>query len=349
MDSDSLSLVPVPLAASAGADSALTVDAREDLLAHYWKAAGDYAKEARSVATQRAYTADWRDFEQWCRTLSLIPLPAEPRTVAAYLAALAERGRKAATISRRRTTISLVHRRAGLPSPCDQQQVLVMETMQGIRRRIGTRQQGKEPASLDLIRKSIRNAEGTLAASRDRAILLIGFAGGLRRSELAAMRVDDLEWVGRGLTVHLRKSKTDQEGRGREVEFLYGAQPEGTPLSELTCPVRVLAQWLKQANIEKGFVFRRISHAQTILGGLEPRSIANIIKKAFSRGGVSEKDLPRYGAHSLRAGFATTAWANGATELAIMRQTGHKSNAMVRKYIRSEKADRIEAASKLGL
>jgi integrase len=113
--------------------------------------------------------------------------------------------------------------------------------------------------------------------------------------------------------------------------------------------VRALEQWLKQANIKEGPIFRHVTAAQTIHGGLSTRAIGEIVKRAFERAGLSEKDLARYGAHSLRAGFATEAYHNGASELAIMRQTGHKSSVMVRRYIRAEKTDRLAAVSKLGL
>lgn len=312
------------------------------------RAAGQYLEAARSSSTRRAYEADWRDFQQWCSQHDLPCLPTEPATIALYLSALAERGRKVATITRRLTSINIAHKRAGFNSPSQNQQ-LITETLQGIRRTLGTRQQVKLPVNLEMIRRAIANARGTLAASRDRALLLVGFAGGMRRSELARLRVEDLTWHKRGITVFLPTSKSDQEGQGREVELPLGSQPEGTPLAALTCPVRAIEQWMKQAGIRKGLLFRRISHAQTIGGGLDPRSIGEIVKKLLAQAGMSEAELRHYGAHSLRAGFATEAWRNGATELAIMRQTGHKSSAMVRRYIRADKADRMAAASRLGL
>jgi integrase len=313
------------------------------------QAAREYVKAARSAATRRAYSSDWKDFTAWCELNTILAIPAEPETVALYLASLADRGKKAATISRRLTSISTVHRRAGYPSPCDRAHTVVTETMQGIRRKLGTRQIGKEPIDLKLLRKAISNAEGTLTASRDRALLLIGFAGGLRRSEISAIRVEHLHWHKKGLTIFLPTSKTDQEGQGREVEIPLGTQPACTQLSELTCPVRALDQWLRQAAIKEGPVFRRVTHEQAIGGGLVPHSVGWIVKRALARAGLSPAELARYGAHSLRAGFATEAYSNGASELAIMRQTGHKSNAMVRKYIRADRQDRQAAASRLGL
>ena len=320
----------------------------EDPLYRTAQAANEYLRASRASSTRRAYEADWRDFSVWCQGHSLETLPATPASIALYLSDLAQRGRKVATITRRLTSINIVHRRAGLASP-SQNQPLIAETLQGIRRTLGTRQQVKQPVDLELLKRAIAHAQGTLAASRDRALLLVGFAGGMRRSELAALRVENLTWHKRGITIFLPTSKTDQEQQGREVELPLGSQPNGTPLSALTCPVRALEQWMKQASIKTGPVFRRVTHAQTIGGGLDPRSIGEIVKRMLRQAGLSEQELKRYGAHSLRAGFATEAYRNGASELAIMRQTGHKSSAMVRRYIRTDKADRMAAASKLGL
>jgi integrase len=313
------------------------------------RAAQNFAKAARSPATRRAYNSDWKDFAAWCAENALESLPAAPSTVALYLSAQAAKGRKPATITRKLTSISTAHRRAGHPSPCDRTHLVVTETLQGIRRTLGTRQVGKEPVTVELLRKAIGAAEGTLTASRDRALLLVGFAGGMRRSELAALRIEHLRWHRKGITVFLPSSKTDQEQQGREVELPLGIQPAETHLSELTCPVRALDQWLRQASIKEGPVFRKVTHAQTVCGGLGAHSVGWIVKRALGRAGLSGRELARYGAHSLRAGFATEAYGNGASELAIMRQTGHRSSAMVRKYIRADRQDRQTAAGKLGL
>jgi integrase len=181
----------------------------------------------------------------------------------------------------------------------------------------------------------VDTVQGTLTAARGRALILIGFAGGLRRSELAGICFDHLQWhsSGRGITITLPKSKTDRERQGREVEIARGSQPENTPLSEFTCPIRALEQWLRQANIRSGPVFRRVSRGENVQKAvLNPASVAWILQRALGRAGV--RDLHRYGAHSLRAGFATTAFDNGAPEFKIRRQTGHKTSRMLEKYIR---------------
>ena len=305
------------------------------------RAAQNFAKAARSPATRRAYNSDWRDFAAWCAENALESLPAAPSSVALYLSAQAAKGRKPATITRKLTSISTAHRRAGHPSPCDRTHLVVTETLQGIRRTLGTRQVGKEPVTVELLRKAIGAAEAAVHAGYPMcdALLLVELDGPAAEVNLHR----------KGITVFLPSSKTDQEQQGREVELPLGIQPAETHLSELTCPVRALDQWLRQASIKEGPVFRKVTHAQTVCGGLGAHSVGWIVKRALGRAGLSGRELARYGAHSLRAGFATEAYGNGASELAIMRQTGHRSSAMVRKYIRADRQDRQTAAGKLGL
>jgi integrase len=266
-------------------------------------------------------------------------LPATISTIGLYISDLAAGGAKVATISRKLAAISFRHKEEKLPSPCsmkaDRQ---LAQVYTGIRKTTGTKQEGKAAVTLKLIRRMVDTVEGTLTASRDRALILIGFAGGLRRSELAGIRC----------TITLPRSKTDQEGQGREVEIARGSQPENTPLSACTCPVRALDQWLRQAGIESGPVFRKVNRGENVQKtALNPASVAWILKRALGRAGV--RDLDRYGAHSLRAGFATAAFDNGVPEFKIRQQTGHKTSRMLEKYLRSEQKARQEAASSLGL
>jgi integrase len=221
--------------------------------------------------------------------------------------------------------------------------------MRGIRRTLGTHQRGKSAMTLVLLRKVLASLEQNLRGLRDRAILLVGFAGGMRRSELASIRAENLWRHDRGITVFLPCSKTDQEGAGREVELLRGRQPIRTPSGRLTCPVRTLDLWLAAAKIKSGPVFRNVTAAQTVRGGLSGHSLGSIIKRAFMRAGFTADELERFSAHSLRAGFATEAYRNGANEWDIMRQTGHATVDMVRRYIRVEQEQRLAAARKLRL
>jgi site-specific recombinase XerD len=192
--------------------------------------AADYMAHAKAKNTLDAYRRDWQDFEQFCVLAGLQSLPAAPDTVAAYLVTLADK-RKVSTLERRIASISQAHQAAGLPTPTSDMQVRVL--MQGIRREKGTAQEGKAPAVTSDIKAMVANLPNGLLGIRDRALLLLGFAGGFRRSELVALDVDNLEFKREGLVITLRRSKTDQEGAGRKVAIPYGSNCN-------TCPVRSL-------------------------------------------------------------------------------------------------------------
>jgi integrase len=317
----------------------------DDPLYETAQAAQQYVEAAKAVATQRAYSSDWRHFAVWCQTHGLDSLPATPSTVALYLTSLAkpaegEKPRKAATITRRLTSINAAHKNAGLDSPATMNHRLVADTLHGIRRTLGVAQTRKKPLTRDRIVKLLGVLEGPIAAARDKALLLVGFAGSLRRSELAGLRVDQLTWHRRGITLNLLRSKTDQEGQGREIDILHG-------LHDLTCPVMALENWLKISGVKDGFVFRRVGQHGNVGTALDKDSIGRIVKRLVKRAKLS--DPGAYGGHSLRAGFVTEASANGATDRQIMKQTGHKSIVMVHRYAREDQKDRQAAVSKLGL
>jgi integrase len=175
---------------------------------------------------------------------------------------------------------------------------------------------------------------------RDRALLLLGFAGAFRRSELVALNFEDCVFTRDGLVVTVRRSKTDQEGQGRRVGIPYGSTPE-------TCPVRTVQDWIAQAGISSGPLLRSVSrHGQVQPGGLAGIDVARIVKKLAERAGL---DSAKYAGHSLRAGHATTAAIAGASERSIMNQTGHRGVQMVRRYIREGSLWRENSATKLGL
>ncbi len=266
-------------------------------------------------------------------------MPAESQTVALYLTARAAT-LKTSSLARRLTTINRAHQAAGHPSPATMQNAVVSEVWKGIRRTKGTAQQGKKPFLTPDLRAMLAALPPDLRGLRDRALLLAGFAGGFRRSELAALRVQDLEATPDGLIVRLRRSKTDPEGQGRPVALPYGSDPR-------TCPVRAVRAWLEQAAITAGPLFRAIGRRGAVSQQpLHPDSVAYLVKRAAERAGLEALD---YAGHSLRAGLATQAAMNGASELAIMKQTGHRSLATVRKYIREGTLFRDNAAAKLGL
>jgi len=220
------------------------------------------------------------------------------------------------------------------------QNAVVSEVWKGIKRTKGTAQHGKKPFLTSDLRRIVEELPRNLPGTRDRALLLAGFAGGFRRSELARLQVEDLEGTPDGLIVRLSRSKTDQEGQGRAVALPYGSDP-------LTCPVRALRAWLEEAGITTGPLFRAVDR-KGVVGNqaLHADSVGYLVKRAAGRAGLETLD---YAGHSLRAGLATQAAMNGASELAIMKQTGHRSLATVRKYIREGTLFRDNAALKLGL
>jgi len=298
-----------------------------------------FIEGAKADNTRRAYRSDWRHFETWCRAQRLPSLPAKPETVTLYLTALAA-DHKPASLTRKLTSISKAHEAAGVPSPATMQNAVVSETMKGIRRSLGTDQPGKEPLlTADVIAMLDALDEGLLGV-RDRALLLMGYSGGLRRSELANLDINDVTETEDGLVIRVRRSKTDPEGKGATVALPYGS-------AAATCPVRSYRSWIGTACVTAGPVFRAVDrHGRVAPGRLDAGSIARIVKRAAAAAGL---DPTRYAGHSLRAGFATQAFLNGAAEVSIMRQTRHKSLATLRKYIRDRSLFRDNPAAKLGL
>jgi site-specific recombinase XerD len=296
----------------------------------------DYAGRSKSGATIKAYASGWRDFLGFCAERALSPLPASDSTVALYLSAMADRGAKAATIARRLVVISQAHKGADLPSPTTSS--LVHRVHAGVRRTIGTAQPGKAPALVADLRAMLQKVPATRVGLRDRAVLLLGFAGAFRRAELVSLDVADLEFSSAGLIVTLRRSKTDQEGKSRRLGIPFGS-------SESTCPVRAIQAWLETARITDGPIFRPLDRFYRVQPQrLSDKAVALIVKRRAKAVGLDPK---RYAGHSLRAGLATSAAAAGASERVIMSQTGHRSVDMVRKYIREGSLFRENAAASL--
>jgi site-specific recombinase XerD len=299
--------------------------------------AQDYAGRAKSAATIRAYAAGWRDFLRFCEQRGVSALPASDQTVAAYLADMADRGARTATIARRLVVISQAHKAADLPSPTGSS--LVRRTHAGVRRTLGTAQQGKAPALVDELKLMLEKLPGTRVGLRDRALLLLGFAGAFRRSELVSLDVADLEFSRAGLIVTLRKSKTDQEGvRGGS----------GFPLARVRRPVRsdhYRPGWSRRASWT-GQSFGRWSFQRVQSARLSDKAVALVVKRRAKTVGL---DPARYAGHSLRAGLATSAAAAGASERVIMSQTGHRSADMVRRYIREGSLFASNPAAMVGL
>jgi len=283
---------------------------------------------ARAPATLRAYRSDWADFAVWCDGIGTSALPAAPGVVAAYVAEMADPPDDRApaavsTITRRLAAIGEGHKAAGHPNPCTDE--LVRTTMGGVRRMLGVAPRQKtalRTADLRAVLSGFNPAK--LLDIRDRSLLLLGFAGGMRRSELVGLDVGDVIQVDEGLLVGLRNSKTDQEGRGRKVEVVYGTHPA-------TCPVRAWRAWLAASGINEGPAFRSVDrHCRLGERRLSDQSVALVVKRHMVGLGQA---AATYAGHSLRRGMATTAAKGGASERAIMRATGHTSTQTVRGYI----------------
>jgi site-specific recombinase XerD len=300
--------------------------------------AAGLVQAGRALNTRRANHFDWHHFTTWCTTHRLAPLPADPETVVLYLADLSKTY-KTSTITRRLATISIAHQAAGLPTPT--REITVKATINGIRRVNGSAQTGKAPLLTEQIRKMVGSLPDTLTGSRDRALLLLGFAGAFRRSELVALTVDDITHESDGLVICIRRSKTDQTGNGRIIGIPYGCT------TAAYCPVRSYKAWLTRAQISEGPVFRPIDrHGHLAHTALTDKSVATIIKRAARGAGIDADPLA---GHSLRSGMATSAARAGATEAEIMNVTGHHSTAMVRRYIRRGTLFEHNASARLGL
>ncbi|MEO7649345.1 MAG: site-specific integrase, partial [Bryobacteraceae bacterium] len=293
--------------------------------------------EARAANTRRAYGSDWRHFERWCRERAVAACPAGPETVALYLTALSAT-HKVSTLTRRLSAIADAHRTAGVSSPGED--AGVRRLMAGIRRSLGTAALAKRPVLVGDLLALLAAVPDNLLCLRDRALLLLGFSGAFRRSELVALDREDLSPTGDGLVVTLRRSKTDQEAAGRKV-----AIPRGREAG--TCPVEALARWTAAAGIEAGPLFLRVNrHGQLLPHRLSGEAVALVVKRRAAAAGYAPEE---FAGHSLRAGLATAAAIAGKSERAIMNQTGHKSTATLRRYIRDANLFRDNAAEGLGL
>ncbi len=297
----------------------------------------EFIRASKAESTIRGYRADWRHFCEWCKSHSVGVLPASPETVASYTAECSAY-LKVGSLQRRLNAIAEAHKAVGIESPT--LTGMVRNTLKGIKRTMGTATVQKAAALTDDIRVMLGNTDTGLIGFRDRALILLGFAGAFRRSEVVGLDLEDCVFSKDGLTVILRRSKTDQEGQGRKIGIPYGSNPE-------TCPVRVLQTWLEQAALSSGPVFRSINrHGKVKAARLSPPDVARIVKKLAERAGL---DAAKYAGHSLRAGHATAAAIAGASERSIMNQTGHRSIQMVRRYIRDGNLFRENSGGKLGL
>jgi len=297
-----------------------------------------YTQANKAKRTKIEYARDWRSFLNWCTLSGVCALPAKPDTVANYIVHLAEENKKVSTIKRALVSISQVHKREHLDSPCSLG--IVRETLKGAIRLLGAHKTRKTPLLVeDLMRMLQTQSEEDLMGVRNRALLLLGFSGALRRSELVGLNVEDLHFVKEGIELHIHQSKTDQEQEGQKIGIPYGKNLH-------TCPVRAIQTWIYRAQLKDGPLFRAVYKK----GGLGQRlyglDVARIIKRIALLCGL---DPAQYAGHSLRAGLVTTAAKAGKAEHVIMKQTRHRSIAQLREYIRDAHLFEHNAAKDLGL
>ncbi len=298
--------------------------------------AREYARASRSASTLKAYRIDWADFEAWCAGQQLAALPATPDTVAAYIAAQAG-SHKASTIQHRLSSISMRHQTAGYDSPTKNE--LVRSVLKGIRRELGTAPAEKAPLLATDVRAMVAALPDTLTGKRDRALLLLGFAGAFRRSELVALNVADLEFTADGIVVTIRRSKTDQEGQGRKLGI--PSLPTST-----ACPVRAVRAWLEASAITEGPIFRPIGVGSRVSATrLSGQGVGIVVKRNLPR----DRDRTKFAGHSLRSGFVSSAVLGGANLRAIMKTTGHRTIEMVLRYTRDANLFRGNAVASTGL
>jgi len=296
-------------------------------------------RAARAGSTIRAYTHDWQQFRAWCEANGFVSLPASPQTVILYSTDLAKNhGKRWNTLSRRIAAISQLHSQAGFESPT--RSWAVKQFLQGLRRELGIAPVRKRPVLVGDLQEILKQIPDSLLGKRDRALLLLGFSGAFRRSELVGLDAKDIEVQRAGIALTIGRSKTDQEGQGRILGIPYG-------IEEATCPIRALEAWRNAAEIQSGPLFRPVNrHGRVLASRLSGEGVAIVVKRYVEKLGY---DPAHFAGHSLRAGLATSAAAAGKSERAIMNQTGHRSIMTVRRYIRDGNLFRENAADGLGL
>lgn len=306
------------------------------------------AAASQAPSTVRAYAADWRDFSAWCDAMNCSPLIASPEEVAAYLVERSSTLRWS-TLERRLAAI-VWYRRAG-GGDLNIHDPTLNRTRQGLMRLSGTAPRQKAALTVEEVRDMVTALPDDLSGKRDRALILTGYAGAFRRSELVAVQKEHLSFSAQGLTIIIPRAKDDPYGRGEMVGIPHGSDPA-------TCPVAAMKAWLMAAHIEEGAIFRGIESGGRIQAQpLTGRSVANILKRAIllagRKAGRTEVDNKRRAAevagHSLRAGFITAAAAAGAHEWEIARQTRHKRLDTIRRYIRLGSVFRNNAVRRIGL
>ena len=297
-------------------------------------------KNSKANNTIRAYKSDFKDFVLFCVQNGFKSLPSEPKIVSLYLTQLSTKDIKISTIKRRLVSIGVIHKLKG--HYLDTKHPSIIENLMGIKRRKGVNQKGKKPLLINNLKKIINvideEQKAIIKRFRDRSIILIGFSGGFRRSEIVGLDYDDLEFVKEGLKINIKRSKTDQFGEG---------SIKGLPFFDNSeyCPVVSIQNWIEISKISSGPLFRRFSKGSNLTEKrLTDQTVALLIKNYLNLAGIDSRN---YSGHSLRSGFATTAAEAGVEERSIMAMTGHKSSEMVRRYIKDANLFKNNALNKI--
>src|SRR6201996_1972368 len=303
-------------------------------------AAQALAKKATAAATLRAYKADWTHFSQWCATHGFMPVPAAPATVGAYLASLAG-SHAPTTIRRRLSALGKMHRFNDLAwNPAHRD---IQGPLQGALRSHARPPQKAAALTLPMLRELLATCDQSARGRRDRVLLLFGFVGALRRSELVSLHVEDVAIVADGLRLRIRRGKTDQAGQGAEVGLPRGRHVE-------TCPVRAFEAWQAVAKRKAGPLFRKISTGDGIGdAALHPDAIRGILAHRVAMAGIVVDGFDRLSAHALRVGFITEAYDKGVRDEDIMRHTRHRDLRTMRGYVQRAGLVRESPAAKLDL
>ena len=284
-------------------------------------------RNSKSINTLRAYQSDYNDFSLFCSKNGFQAMPTQPKILALYLTHLSSYS-KYSTLKRRLASISILHKTKG--HYIDTKHPIIMENLMGIKRTNGSNQKSKKPLLINdlkvLIQAIHQSKEKDLKKTRDKALVLIGFSGGFRRSELVDIDYEDIEFVNEGLKIFVKRSKTDQSGEGMTKAIPYFDNKN-------FCPVKSLKNWIKVSGLKKGKIFN-----------ISDKSVALVIKKYANCAGLEGH---KYAGHSLRSGFATSTAESGAEERNIMAMTGHKSTEMVRRYIKEANLFKNNALNKI--
>ena len=284
-------------------------------------------KNSKSQNTHRAYASDFRHFKNFCIDNNVKYLPSDPRIISLYLTKLAKTS-KFSTLKRRIASISVIHKMKG--HYLDTKHPIIIENLLGIKRVNGSNQKAKKPILINDLKLIINVIDETKQVNkrkiRDKAIILVGFSGGFRRSELVNIEYEDIEFVNEGVKIVIKRSKTDQSGEGMTKAIPYFD-------NKSFCPVISLKNWIDNSEAKSGKIF-----------DISDKSVALIIKKYASLSGL---DPNKYGGHSLRSGFATSTAESGAEERNIMAMTGHKTTQMVRRYIQEANLFKNNALNKI--